>query len=58
LLAAMLTWVGLRANGLSSALYGPEKAYALAPIRNSRLFWPSPDTGAEIVIRDNYKTPA
>ncbi len=27
LLAAMLGWVGLGANGLSSACYGPEKAY-------------------------------
>ena len=27
LLAAMLAWVGFGANGLSSALYGPEKAY-------------------------------
>src|SRR5271166_7152030 len=27
LLAAMLAWVGFGANGMSSALYGPEKAY-------------------------------
>jgi len=27
LLAAILAWVGFGANGLSSALYGPEKAY-------------------------------
>jgi len=27
LLAAMLAWIGFGANGLSSALYGPERAY-------------------------------
>jgi amino acid transporter len=27
LLAAMLAWVGFGANGISSALYGPEKSY-------------------------------